>query len=121
MVANGLPGFIASITAATYLSNPTVLVVMHIKSDEEWLEAGEIKTEDIRKCEQHIEAETGFKMTLVIKPFEVKQRIPDAYISRDTVDAGQFILKTLGADLVQDTIRTDVKPRLFHKHGRKSA
>ena len=91
---------------------------MHIKSDEEWLEAGSIKEEDIRKCEQHIEAETGFKMTLVVKPFEVKQRILDAYIARDTVDAGQFILKTLGVDLVQDNARTDVKPRLFYKHGR---
>ena len=37
---------------------------MHIKSDDEWLEAGSIRAEDIRKCEQHIEAETGFKMTL---------------------------------------------------------
>ena len=91
---------------------------MHIKTDEDWLEAGSIKAEDIRKCEQHIEAETGFKMILVVKPFEVKQRILDAYIARDTVDAGQFILQTLGADLVQDTLRTDVKPRLFYKHGR---
>ena len=91
---------------------------MHIKSDEEWLEAGIIKSEDIRLCEKHIEAETGFKMTLVVKPFEVKQRILDAYIARDTVDAGQFILQTLGHELVQDPEGGKLMPRLLYKHGR---
>jgi hypothetical protein len=48
----------------------------------------------------------------------VRPRILASYIAKDTVDAGQFILQTLGADLVQYTERTDVNPHSFFQHNR---
>jgi hypothetical protein len=47
------------------------------------------------------EKATGFRIKLAIKTFDVSRRILDAHIANDTVDAGQYILHTLGADLLQ--------------------
>ena len=90
---------------------------MHVKSREDWRDAGDIKPDVLSAAAAYALEKTGFRIKLVVKPFQVSQRILNAYIATDTVDAGQYILKTLGADLVQDDQGGSV-PRILYKHGR---
>ena len=75
---------------------------LHCKDKKHPWEVGVVPDEALRKAEHAIKANTGFSLVLTKKPFQVHPRVAQAYIMKDHVDGGEYILRQLDGLLVED-------------------
>jgi hypothetical protein len=85
---------------------------LHLKTTESPGEAGTITPGMLRAASAAVHTQTGFKVTLVIKPFELPERLQRCFcvLPDDHAAAGDWLLEQIGTDLVMDDTR------LFYRH-----
>ena len=87
---------------------------LHCKDKKHPWEVGVVPDEALRKAEHAIKANTGFSLVLTKKPFQVHTRVAQAYIMKDHVDGGEYILRQLDGLLVEDA--SGPTRRVFFKY-----
>ena len=81
----------------------------HVKERGDQYSCGTIKNTDIIRMQESISKNTGFNMTLQVKPFIIPNEVDNAYIMRDQVDGALWILGLIDGTYVTDNNRIFLK------------